>query len=560
MEARLNELRLTASQAKANASLLSLVKDFPYPLDVLGEGTRTLKGIFGVLPADALENFKASIGARFSAETEIFVPSSPPGDREARVVVMYLRALEQQVLELCAENGVTQADLPPNARGFVSAELAALDTRLAELDRQEAALLQDLKNMAKEWMPVLQRLSDYWNILSERYEALASSDATDRTFRTGFWIPTSALPQLQKRLDAISPNMALVATDPTEEDNPPTLLQNSALVRPAEVLTNLYSPPPYGELDPTPFLAPFFFIFFGMCLGDAGYALVMGGVLAMLFRKYRKIPFSVKNFMHIFSIGAVTTFIYGAITGSFFGDFIDVFFFMAPLRPIKNAIFVIDPLAKPMAVLGLSLLFGVIHLMFGLAIAAWDAFRRGNYVDAIGDKASWILFVTGLILTGMGASGSLPYALYIVGLCMTAVGGSIIFWYAGRETKNVFLKVGSGLYALYATTSYLGDILSYSRLLALGLGSAVIGSIINLLTIMAANIPYVGWGIAVIIVVGGHLFGIAVNLLGAFVHSMRLQYVEFFSKFYAGGGSIFRPLKLSTEYVEVIDPESGFSS
>ncbi|MDR1875801.1 MAG: V-type ATP synthase subunit I [Synergistaceae bacterium] len=557
METQLNALRLEASQLKTNASILSLLRDFPYPLSVLGDGTKTLKGLFAVFPADALEAFRASVAAQLSAETELFISPGASGDREVRVVVLYLRTHEPQVLDLCAQSGASPVELPSGVRDVVSAELSAIAGRVAELERREADLQEDLKRTANEWMPTLQRLFDYWNILSGRYGALASSDATDRTFRTSFWVPTTALPHLQKRLEAISPNVALVVSDPGPEDEPPTLLKNHPLARPAEVLTNLYSPPPYGEVDPTPFVAPFFFIFFGMCLGDAGYALVMGAGIWMLFRKYRRIPFSVGNFLNLFAMGAVMTFIYGAITGSFFGDFIDVVFFMAPLRPLKNALFILDPMGKPMVVLGISLLLGVIHLMFGLAVAAWDAYRKGNIVDAVGDKACWILFVTGLIL--VGTSSALPF-VFLPGLCMALVGGCIIFWYAGRGTKNIFLKIGSGLYALYGSTSYLGDILSYSRLLALGLGSAVIGSIINLLGTMAVGVPYIGWVLAGAIVIGGHVFGIAVNLLGAFVHSMRLQYVEFFSKFYSGGGSIFRPLTLSTQYVDVIDPESGFSS
>jgi len=300
-------------------------------------------------------------------------------------------------------------------------------------------------------------------------------------------------------------------------------------------------------------MAPFFFLFFGMCLGDAGYALVMAAILWMLFKKYRKIPSETRNFMHLFLSGAIATFLYGLITGSFFGDFIDSFSFMAFLRPLKEALLVVDPMKNPMAVLGLSILLGVIHLMFGLGVAAYDEYRKGNRADAVGGKISWILFVVGLILVGAGSAGILPTPLYAAGQGMAAVGTCLIFWYAGRGEKNIFLKVGLGLYALYGSTSYLGDILSYSRLLALGLGSAVIGSVINLLGNMVAGIPFIGWTLAIALVVGGHIFSIAINLLGAFVHAMRLQYVEFFSKFYSGDGVTFNPLRFQTQYVDVFD-------
>ena len=169
------------------------------------------------------------------------------------------------------------------------------------------------------------------------------------------------------------------------------------------------------------------------------------------------------------------------------------------------------------------------------------------------DKVSWILFVLGLILFGGGKAGALPSLISSAGLLMAFVGASLIFWYAGRETKNIFLKIGSGLYALYGSTAYLGDILSYSRLLALGLGGGVIGSVINMLASMLADVPVVGWLLVTAIVVGGHLFSLAINLLGAFIHAMRLQFVEFFSKFYSGNGTMFKPFRLQTQYVEVFD-------
>jgi V/A-type H+-transporting ATPase subunit I len=221
---------------------------------------------------------------------------------------------------------------------------------------------------------------------------------------------------------------------------------------------------------------------------------------------------------------------------------------VASLRPLKETLLIVDPMKNPMAVLGLSLLLGIIHLMFGLALAAYDEIREGNIIDAVGGKISWIFFVVGLVV-GMAASGILRSA----GLCAAAVGTCLIFWYAGRGTKNIFLKIGSGLYALYGSTAYLGDILSYSRLLALGLGSAVIGSVINMFGVMIADVPYIGWTLAAVIIIGGHVFSLLINLLGAFVHAMRLQFVEFFGKFYLGDGTPFKPLRFQTQYVEVFD-------
>ncbi|MDR1979635.1 MAG: V-type ATP synthase subunit I [Synergistaceae bacterium] len=549
-ETKLNELRIETAQLKTNAGILSKIRGFPHPLSVLGEGTRTLKGVLGTLSTAQANTLKEDLAA-YSDDTEFFVAPRNSKDKEAWVVILYARAREQEVLELCVRDGMTIVELPPSISGTVARESAKISDRLAEHERQESQLLGDLAQTADEWMPAVQGLSDYWGILHDRYHALAASDATGSTTRTRFWIPTEALPNLQKQVEAVGPAVAFAVSDPTKEDHPPTLLKNNAFNRPVEALTNLYSPPVYGHLDPTSPMAPFFFLFFGMCLGDAGYAVVMASILWLLFRKYRKMPASTKNFMRLFYAGAVATFLYGLVTGSFFGDFIDAFPFMAFLRPLKEALLIVDPLKNPVAILGLSLLLGVVHLMFGLSVAAYDEFRKSNYADAVGGKISWILFVVGILFVGGGSM--LPLFFYVIGIGMAVAGAGLIFWYAGREEKNIFLKVGLGLYALYGSTAYLGDILSYSRLLALGLGSAVIGSVINLLGKMIAGVPFVGWVLAIFVILGGHVFSLAINLLGAFVHAMRLQYVEFFSKFYSGDGAAFSPLTFQTQYVDVFD-------
>lgn len=558
LETNLNELRLEISQHKGAASTLAHIRTFPYPLSILSTGTRTLKGLLASMPSAQLAGFKAELSEDLAAETEVFVAPTPPAEKEVWIVVMYERASEQKVLELCTRNNVVPVELPAHFNDDVTEECARLELRIAECEKKESEDIQKLKAKADEWMPTIQKLSDYWNVMLERERAMSTCGATDQTIRTCLWVPTKELPRLQKKIEAVSPMTALVASDPTEEDSPPTLLSNKPVVQPFEILTNLYSPPPYGEIDPTPYLTPFFFLFFGMCLGDAGYAIVMLAAIWILFKKYRRIPKNVKDFILLFAFGAVSTFLYGIISGSFFGDFIDAFFFMAPLRSFKNAIMLVDPMQNPMQVLGISLFIGLIHLMFGLGIAAYDCIRKKNYVEAAGDKISWIFFVVGLALVLTGAMGLIPSPLYLLGKIAAILGAVTIFWYAGREKKGIFSKLMSGFLALYGSTSYLGDVLSYSRLLALGFGSAVIGMIINLLGGMAAGIPYIGWIVAIAVIAGGHLFGLLINLLGAFVHSLRLQYVEFFGKFYAGGGIPFKPLSLSTQYIEIAEqvPES----
>ncbi|MCR4817670.1 MAG: V-type ATP synthase subunit I [Fretibacterium sp.] len=548
LEHKVGEVRLELSEARTNQALLESFRFLPYPLSAVTEGTRTLTGVAGVVKADQLEALQAAL-SEFSKDSELILEPHDEKTQDIHLVLFLTRQRASAILEACAKKGLSLLEIPSDFTGTVEEERGKIAASIAALEEKETALVRDMEEVAERWMPSVQKLSDYWNSLTERYTALGKSGETDRTLLTRFWVPAKDAEAVQKKIEAISPNVAIFVSDPAPDEEPPTLLQNGEYIRPFNILTELYSPPKYRGIDPTPLLAPFFFLFFGMCLGDAGYAIVMLGAIWWLFKKYRRVPLGIRDFVVLFAFSAVSTFVYGIISGSFFGNFIDSF--LPFLVPVKNALMLVDPMTNPMQVLGISLLLGVIHLMFGLLIAAYDNFRNGQPIDAIGANISWFLLIVGLCLMGVAMGGMLPPHFQSIGQAMAIIGAVIIFLYAGREKTGIFSKIISGFLALYGSTSYLGDILSYSRLLALGFGSAVIGMIINLLGGMAAEIPYVGWVVAIVVIVGGHLFSILINILGAFVHPLRLQYVEFFGKFYTGGGEPFTPLTLSEEFVSV---------
>ncbi|NLL37112.1 MAG: V-type ATP synthase subunit I [Fretibacterium sp.] len=550
-ELSLNGLRMDMTQLRADEVTLLAMQAFPYPLSILTEGTQTVAGVSGTVKSDQLDSFKETLEP-YDRDIELVVSQDFPKASTAQVAILYSRVIGPELLELLPRSGMTLMELSPSFKRTAKEELARVLSVQKETLTKEEQIADELRAIADEWMPTVQKLSDYWISLSNRYRAFCASDETGRTLRTLFWVPEESVASLQKEIEAVAPTTALFLSDPGPDDSPPSRLENGELIRPFNILTNLYSSPAYGQTDPTPLLAPFFFVFFGMSLGDAGYALVVGGAIALLFRKYRKIPAAVKDFILLFAFCTVSTLIYGIISGSFFGDFIDVF--LKPLAPIKNLFVLVDPMKDPMQVLGISLLLGIIHLMFGLLIAAYDNIRTQNYLDALGDNISWFLLIVGLCLFGASVGGMVSEDVGLTGKIMSVIGTLLVFWYAGREKKGILSKIFSGLLALYGVTGYLGDILSYSRLLALGFGSAVIGMIINLLGGMSASIPYVGWLVAVIVIAGGHLFSILVNILGAFVHPLRLQYVEFFGKFYSGGGTPYTPLSLSREYVNIAQP------
>lgn len=551
IEQETGSVRTRLSEARTNVSLLSGLAFFPYPLSIITEGTRTVTGLIGTLKAANISGFKAALGdfSKYKDDSELIIAPVDEKAQDVYAALIYSRNIEAEIREVCAKQGLSLVEIPASLTDTPAEELEKANASVTELEAKESELAEKMAELAEEHIPTVQKLSDYYNSLSRRYNGTAHSDATECAMLTKFWIPVDKAPALREAVEAISPEIELTYSDPAPEDEPPSLLNNGDSVRPYNILTELYSSPKYRGIDPTPLLAPFFWIFFGMCLGDAGYALVVFGTILFVFRKYKKIAPGVKDFIRLFLFCSVSTFIYGVISGSFFGNFIDSF--LPPLVPMKNALMLVDPMTNPMQVLGISLLLGVVHLMFGLLIAAYDMMRHGDFIDAIGDKISWFLLIVGLCLYGVGLGGMLPPHFVQVGGGMAGLGAVIIFIYAGKGEPNWFKKIINGFLALYGSTSYLGDILSYSRLLALGFGSAVIGMVINLLGGLAADIPYVGWLVAITVIIGGHIFSIAINILGSFVHPLRLQYVEFFGKFYTGGGEPFSPLTLSQEYINV---------
>jgi len=553
VEHETGEVRLKLSEAKLNDSILSSLAFLDYPLSIFTEGTKTLTAIAGTVKPENLPGLKAALGdfSKLAHDTELIIAPFNEKEKPAEVyaVVIYSRSAESEVREALSKNGFSAVEIPASFAGSAAEEKEKITASISTLEAKEKELAAKMVELANANMLTVQKLSDYYNSLAGRYNGTAKSDATECAMLTKFWLPADMAGDIKAKIEAISPEIDLTLADPEPGEEPPSLLNNGNLVRPFNILTELYSSPTYRGIDPTPLLAPFFWIFFGMCLGDAGYALVVFGAILFVFKKYKKISSGVKEFIKLFLFCSISTFIYGVISGSFFGNFIDSF--LPFLIPLKNSLMLVDPMTNPMQVLGISLLLGVIHLMFGLLVAAYDKLRHGEFIDAIGNDISWFLFIVGLCLFGVGLGGMLPSHFTDIGKVMAVLGAVIIFFYAGREKKGIINKIISGFLALYGSTSYLGDILSYSRLLALGFGSAVIGMVINLLGGLAADIPYVGWLVAVVVIVGGHLFSIAINILGSFVHPLRLQYVEFFGKFYSGGGEPFTPMTLSQEYINV---------
>ncbi len=309
--------------------------------------------------------------------------------------------------------------------------------------------------------------------------------------------------------------------------------------------------PSSSNIDPTALMAPFYAIFFGLMLADVGYGLIMAVLCFLLLKKF-SLEGTMQKMMKLFFYCGLSTAFWGVMFGSWFGDAIP-----AAAKLIFNSDFTIspvwiNPMEQPMTLLVFSFIFGVIHLFTGMAIQAYMLVRDGDTKAAVFDIGFWYGFIIGIalwlfgntIIPGSAGIGKWMTIIFAIGLILTQ----------GRSKDNIVGKLISGVLSLYNITSYLSDILSYSRLLALGLATGVVSSVVSILGSMGGRNIF-GILLFIVVLLIGHVFNFAINALGAFVHAARLQYVEFFGKFYEGGGESFNPLAKKTKYNKIIKEE-----
>lgn len=389
---------------------------------------------------------------------------------------------------------------------------------------------------------------DYLQMRKEKYYALSGLGFTESTFVLNGYVPEKYAEQLQKEIESKF-TAAITFTDPAEDEDVPVLLENGKFSSPVEGVTKMYALPGKSDVDPTPVMAFFYYLFFGMMLSDAGYGLVMLIGTTIALKKF-KLESGMKKTLTMFRNCGISTVIWGALFGSWFGDIVQVVSREFFHKEIGSIALWFQPLDDPIKLLLYSFALGILHLFLGVAVSfkmSWDA---GKKLDAILDTVPVYLTVTGVAPLAASILTSVPDSLKTIGKYMMIAGVVLLVLTSGRSSKSIFGKIFGGVYALYNTaTGYLSDILSYSRLLALGLATGSIASVINLIGTMPQN-TIVKAVLLVVVFVIGHTANLAINLLGAYVHTDRLQFVELFSKFYTGGGREFSPLTVNTQYIK----------
>ena len=465
--------------------------------------------------------------------------------KEILAVLFFSKEKESIVTENLANFNTKIIELP-NLENTIPERIKEINHKITETESRTEKLIREAERLALN-QKNLKIVFDYLSWQKDKLINQQKAGSTWQTFSLLGFIDQDLVEPLKKELAKITDDFTIEKLEIDPEESIPIIFKNS-WAGPFESVTDIYGAPSYSEPDPTPFLAPFFILFFGLCLTDAGYGIVLA-VLAWLAIKILKLPKENQKLLKVLMYGGIVTFVAGALVGGWFGIVIDDL----KIEWLKNLLVnirMIDPVKEPIKMLLFSLALGVIQIITGLIISIYWKIKQGDIKSAILDSGMWLYFLLAILFWGATKVGLVEFqaAKYLV---WAGVLGLILT--QGRSAKNPFLKLASGVISLYGLVGYFSDILSYSRLLALGLATGIIAMVINLIAKLTIDmVPYVGWIIAIVILVGGHIFNLVINTLGAFIHSSRLQFVEFFPKFMGeGGGKIFQPFRKEAKYIRI---------
>lgn len=528
---------------KRRLQLISLLPwaDMTDPLETV-RSTASLKVMTGTVPVD---------GVNALMETGALVQLYG-GEKERAALVICPNEEYAGIAPSIRATGFQEKGFG-DIRGTASENIQRLRTEIEALEAERAQLEARLAAFAPK-REEIRRALDGAAIDRDREQSKEALAHTKTAFLLTGWVREDMTEKVRREIEKITDVYYLGFEDPSEGDAVPTVLKNSRLITPYEAVTNLYSLPAYGTIDGTPLMAPFYFIFFGMMLSDTVYGAVLA-LGAWAFLKYIKPRGMMENLAKVLLMGGISTIFMGLLFGTCAGVSWPVIFRGTAL---ENTFPIIDSSADPIAMLALCAAMGIIQMFYAVFIAAYSCIKHRDWAGAIVDNLSWVFIITGLLLMAAPSLG-LPAALGTAGKWMAIGFAAVVLLFAGRSKKNVAGRLMSGAGKLYDVTSWLGDVLSYARIFALGLSTGVIGLVLNTLCwdMLFASfkgnpvLMVVGFIIVTVLSVALHAFMMAISTLGCFVHSARLQYVEFFGKFYEAGGKAFKPLRYETKYVNV---------
>ena len=495
--------------------------------------------LLGLIPNDQWDAFQEQL-----KQTPTFYSEFISNDqKETAFALLFLRHEGHLINQIMQDFGARVENKPyPGTPKAILKEAKEALTKLAEERKSLAKLIGEKKGQVYH----LQQAEEV--LLAKYQREMAKAGIVESHYLAVIrgWIGADEVPTLQRVLHQALPNQQVYVSleEPTEAEiatnKTPTKLKNHAIVKPFEMLTEMYSIPKYDEIDPTPWMMPFYLVFFGMMVADFGYGLLML-VATTVGLKALTLPKGTQRFLKLFQYLSLSTIVWGLIYGSSFG--------------VEMPVYLLSPSKDFMAIFGLSMVFGGIQIFTGLFLAGKENMRKKEYVAAVNQGFSWQGILAGILIAALGALVVKSNALTMIGAILAIISALAVLVTSVIGAKSKVGGLFMGLYDLYGITSYIGDFVSYSRLMALGISGGSIAAAFNMLVGYMPPAARFTAGIVLIVVLQG--LNIFLSLLSAYVHAARLQYVEFFGKFYTGGGRAFRPLKPAEKYMNFIDENGG---
>ena len=523
--------RLAAEKSRLTAVRESFVpwQQLPLPLETLG--TQHTRILLGTVPAQTdLEALRARV---FEAADEVQLEQISADQQSLYLLVFVHKCAAEAVGAALREAGFALTTFD-GVQGTAAENIRRTDEAIAACEQQDAEKLAELTALAEQ-KSALQLAFDRCTQEISKAQAADRLVHSEKTFCLGGWVPCEDVGKLEALLSGFC--CAWELTDPAPEEYPdvPVKLKNNKLTWPLNMVTEMYSLPAYDGVDPNPLMAPFFILFYGIMMADMGYGLLMILASIIITKKSRPKGTSGQMFGLMFSCG-ISTFLMGALTGGFFGDFLpQLVGIIDPDTTFKALPSLFTPLDDTITILIGAMALGFVQIVTGMAISFVEKIKKGQIMEAIWEELTWWIVFAGIACMALGVTNIVLY----VGLAMVVVG-------SGWSAKG-FGKVTAIFGSVYNhVTGYFGDILSYSRLMTLMLAGSVIASVFNTLGAIPGNVVFF-----LIVSALGNGLNFALNLLSCYVHDLRLQCLEYFGKFYQDGGKPFEPLAINTKYVDI---------
>lgn len=535
IEGKLAALDSETSELKSNKSLANRLINFDSDLALLKDSKYTSTTV-GRINAESTSEIKNEL-SNLTDELEIFtVPMT--GDDGLIVIVVTLKEFSDDVYSTLRKFDFEKIEVG-DVEGTPQHVISSADSRLLTIESERAAVKKELRAVAEQWDDEILALKEQLENEKDKNEILSSFVQTKDAYILEAWVPVKDTEEVEQLVEKSSEGHCAFETieiEGTDDEDVPILQQNGWYAKPFEFLVDMYSPVRYNEIDPTIFVAITFPFFFGFCLTDAVYGLVVSAIGVVMIKGIGKVKKSMKSFGWILVWSGLWAVILGLITNGFIGDFPER---IAGFR-LPTVFAPVEAFKHPDTILLIAIAVGLIYTNIGFIIGAIDNLRYGNVKEAIGSQICWFVFEAGIILFALG------YMMPAVGMAGMALGGILIIATIGM------LVWANGAYGVMDIFGYMGDILSYARLLALCLATGGIAMTVNILAQMLNNmIPYAGIVLAIVVFIGGHIANFAFQVLGAFINALRLNYVEFFSQFFMSGKGKFEAFKANRTFTKL---------